>query len=153
MMIRSLSPALSSYSITPATATPKAPTTPAPKNGALCIATLVLCVFAVLDVPVVAPDVVDLVCVPDVGLGPADEVLGAVALPVGSMLLLLVCCAFVKPAVITTGINEYSEADSVSVANAGTESLPAVRAEPDAAAMQIAWVVPMSWQLRDSVPL
>jgi len=62
---------------------------------------LVLCVFALLDVPVVAPDVVDPVCEL-----PADADVFVVALPVELMLLLLVCCAVAEPAVITTGMNE-----------------------------------------------
>ncbi len=57
---------LSSYSIAPATATPSAPNTPAPNTGVPCVAPLVLGVFALLDDPVGAPEVVDPVFVPDV---------------------------------------------------------------------------------------
>ena len=41
---------------------------------------------------------------------------------------------------------------SVTVVKGGIASLPEV-IEPDAAAVQMAWVVPMSWQLRVSTPL
>lgn len=136
--------ASSSYSIAPATATPRAPNTPTPYIGVLSIAALVLCVFALLVVPVVAPDVVDPVCKPDVGLVPVDAVVFAVALPVGLILLLLTCCAVAEPAVITTGMKALSVPDSVAVVNAGIELLPASRAEPDAARVQIACVLPMS---------
>lgn len=87
---------------------------------------------------------VDSVCKLDVGLVPVDAVVFVVALPVELMLLLPVCCAVAEPAVIRTGTKVKSVADSVAVANAGIESLPASRAEPDAAAVQIAWVLPMS---------
>lgn len=120
----------------PATATPSAPKTPAPRIGVPCIAALVLCAIALLEVPVVCPDFAEV---------EPEAVVFALAL--------LVCLAVAEPAVITTGRNAMSVPDNVEVVRGGISLLGASSSEPDAVAPQTAPVVPMSLQSYVSTPL
>lgn len=120
----------------PATATPTAPNTPAPRIGDPCIAALVLWAIALLEVPVVCPDF-------------AEEEPEAVVFA----LALLVCLAVAEPAVITTGRNAMSEPDKVAVVKGGISLLGSSSSEPDAVAAQTASVVPMSLQSYVTTPL
>lgn len=104
------------------------------------MAAFVLCAFALLDGTVDVAELVEPVFAPDLDPASADAVVFAVALVV----LPPVCFAVAEPAVITTGKNETSVDDSVAVVRRGIESLPESRPAPEAAAVQTAWVVPIS---------
>jgi len=61
-----------------------------------------------------------------------------------------VCFPVAAPAVTTTGTNVTSLPDTVAVCTGGSVVSPEIAAPVDEP-VQIAWVLPMSWQLRDSV--
>ena len=149
------------YNIAPATATPSAPIIPFPNADVPCPAALVLCAIALLPVALVEllelvvfvlpPELVAIVLPPDVDVEspPATD---DAAVVFAAAPELPVCFAFAAPAVMTTGMKDTSVELSVAVVRGGIPSVPEV-IDPEAEAVQIAWVLPMSWQSTVSTPL